>query len=136
GNVMLVAFAMGLMVAVTTVFLTRFATHRELSGLGSFFLAYAGSAFTFRLISRGWSRTVGRHRMILMGLAGHAVAMFLLPFVTNEWFFMVPAACGGFGHALLFPAVVSLGSEAFPREYRGTGTTIVMGFFDVGTFVS
>jgi MFS family permease len=136
GNVMLVAFVMGLMLAVTTVFLTRFATHKGLSGLGPFFVGYAGSAFTFRLVARQWSRTVGRHRMILLGLAGHATAMLLLPFVTSEWLFCVPAVFGGFGHALLFPAVVSLGSEAFPREYRGTGTTIVMGFFDVGTFVS
>ena len=136
GNVMLVAFVMGLMLAVTTVFLTRFATHRGVEGLGPFFLGYATSAFTFRLISRGWSRTVGRHRMILLGLSGHAAAMLLLPFVTSGWHFTLPALFGGFGHALLFPAVVSLGSEAFPREYRGTGTTIVMGFFDVGTFVS
>jgi len=136
GNVILVALVMGTMLAVTTVFLTRFATQRGLSGLGPFFAAYAGSAFTFRLVTRGWSRTVGRHRMILLGLAGHAVAMLLLPFVTNEWLFAVPALFGGFGHALLFPAVVSLGSEAFPVQYRGTGTTLVMGFFDVGTFAS
>jgi MFS family permease len=136
GNVMLVAFVMGLMLAVTTVFLTRFATYRHLSGLGPFFAAYAGSAFTFRIASRGWSRTIGRHRMILLGVAGHAVAMTLLPFVTTEWLFAIPAVFGGFGHALLFPCVVSLGAEAFPREYRGTGTTLVMGFFDVGTFVS
>lgn len=136
GNVMLVAFVMGLMLAVTTVFLTRFATYRHLSGLGPFFAAYAGSAFTFRIASRGWSRTIGRHRMILLGVAGHATAMLLLPFVTTEWLFAIPAVFGGFGHALLFPCVVSLGSEAFPREYRGTGTTLVMGFFDVGTFVS
>lgn len=136
GNVMLVAFAMGTVFAVTTIFLTRFATHRDLSGIGPFFAAYAGSAFTFRLVARGWSRTIGRHRMILLGLAGHTVAMLLLPFVTTEWLFVPPAILGGFGHALLFPAVVSLGSEAFPQEYRGTGTTLVMGFFEVGTFAS
>jgi MFS family permease len=136
GNVMLVAFVMGLMLAVTTVFLTRFATERHLSGIGPFFVGYAGSAFTFRVLARKWSRSIGRHKMILLGLAGHSVAMLLLPFVTTEWMFAIPALAGGFGHALLFPAVVSLGSEAFPREYRGTGTTIVMGFFDVGTFVS
>lgn len=136
GNVILVAFVMGLMFAVTTVFLTRFATARELSGLGPFFASYAISAFTFRMASRNWSRTVGRHRMIFWGLSGHIAAMLVLPFVTSEWLFTLPAIFAGFGHALLFPAVISLGSEAFPREYRGTGTTIVMGFVDVGTFVS
>ena len=135
GNVILVACVMGLMLAVTTVFLTRFATHRGI-GLGPFFAGYGASAFAFRVLSRNWSRTVGRHRMILLGLAGHTVAMLLLPFVSREWEFAIPAAFGGFGHALLFPAVVSLGSERFPREYRGTGTTLVLGFFDVGTFAS
>ena len=136
GNVMLVAFAMGTMLAVTTVFLTRFATHRGLAGLGPFFGAYSVSAFTFRLVSRHWSHTVGRHRMILLGLGGHCVAMLLLPFVHREWHFIVPALLGGFGHALLFPAVVSLGSEPFPLAYRGTATTLVLGFFEVGLFVS
>lgn len=136
GNVLLVAFIMGMMVAVTTVFLTRFATYHGMDGIGTFFMGYAVSAFFFRVTSRGWSRTVGRHRMILMGLAGHTAAMLLLPIATTPLLFAVPAVFGGFGHALLFPAVVSLGSEAFPRKFRGTGTTVVMGFFDVGTVVS
>src|SRR5688500_3510257 len=87
GNVMLVALGMGLMLAVTTVFLTRFATERNLGGIGPFFVAYAGSAFTFRIVARNWSRSIGRHKMILLGLAGHAVAMLLLPFVTTDWMF-------------------------------------------------
>lgn len=136
GNVLLVAFVMGMMVAVTTVFLTRFATYHGMDGIGTFFMGYAISAFFFRVTSRGWSRSVGRHRMILMGLAGHTAAMLLLPVATTPLLFAVPALFGGFGHALLFPAVVSLGSEAFPRKFRGTGTTVVMGFFDVGTVVS
>ena len=136
GNVMLAAFAMGLVQSVTTVFLTRFATQRELSGLGPFFVTYALSAFTFRIISRNWSRSLGRHRMILGGLLGHIVGLLGLPFVSTEWQFALPAIAGGFGHALLFPAVVSLGSEAFPLQYRGTGTTLVIGFFDVGMFAS
>ena len=136
GNVLSVAFVMGMTLAVTTVFLTRFATHHGMSGIGPFFMGYAISAFIFRIASRGWSRTIGRHRMILMGLVGHTAAMFMLPFATTTLLIMVPAVFGGFGHALLFPAVVSLGSEAFPRKFRGTGTTVVMGFFELGVVVS
>jgi predicted MFS family arabinose efflux permease len=44
-------------------------------------------------------------------------------------------ACG-FGHAVLFPSVVSLGTEVFPREYRGSGTTIILGFTEVGAMIS
>ena len=135
GAVMLVAVLMGVCISVTTVFLTRYATHRGLMGIGTFFSAYAIAAFMIRIMTRHWSRTVGRHRMVLVGVTGHFIGLVVLPEVTAEWQFIFPAACCGLGHALLFPAVVSLGAGAFPREYRGTGTTVVLGFFDLGTAV-
>ena len=73
GSVISVAATMGLGFAVTTVFLTRFAAEMDLRGVGTFFGGYAVSAFTVRLISRNWSVTIGRHRMVVMGLLGHAV---------------------------------------------------------------
>ncbi|GIW82057.1 MAG: hypothetical protein KatS3mg105_3864 [Gemmatales bacterium] len=110
---------MGVGVTVTTVFLTRFSTYLQsaghgIQGIGTFFTIYASSAFVFRILTRQWSRTVGRHRMILSGLVGQALGYCLLPFVASDWHFILPAICCGWGHALLFPAVVSLGSGAFP----------------------
>ena len=49
-----------------------------------------------------------------------------------EWALTIPALIIGFGHALLFPAVVSLGTRRYPKRYRGTGTTLTLAFFDVG----
>ena len=74
--------------------------------------------------------------MILYGLVANAAGQALLPLVTSGFYFGIPALCCGFDHALLFPAVISLGSGAFPRRYRGTGTTIILGFFDVGALIS
>jgi MFS family permease len=135
GPVVLIALMMGIGFVVTTVFLTRHATELELAGIRTFFTSYAVSAFLFRMVSRTWSRTMGRHRMILMGLAGHCVGHLLLCTVSREWHLVLPAICCGFGHSLLFPCVVSLGSGAFPPEYRGTGTAITLGFMDLGVFL-
>jgi MFS family permease len=133
GNVVFVAIMMGVSLTVTTVFLTRFATHLGMkNAVGTFFTGYALFAFFFRISTRNWSYSIGRHRMILLGLSGHAVGHALIPFVTVEWQFLGPAIICGFGHALLFPAVVSLGSGRFPPENRGTGTTLVLGFVDLG----
>ena len=136
GNVTLVGMAMGLGFAVTTVFLTRFATDRGLTGIGPFFVGYAISAFTFRILTRRWSAWVGRHRMIQFGLAGQFVGLCALPLVTQGWQLVPPAISFGFGHALLFPAVVSLGTETFPLPNRGTGSTLILGFFDFGMLVT
>ncbi len=136
GPVVLVALMMGVGFVVTTVFLTRHATELGLPGIRTFFTAYPASAFVFRIVSRTWSRTMGRHRMILLGLAGHCLGHLWLCRVTTEWDLIIPAIGCGFGHALLFPCVVSLGAGAFPPEYRGSGTTITLGFMDLGVFFS
>ena len=141
GYSVLAALMMGVGFTVITVFLTRFTTYlqtagSDVNGIGTFFTGYASSAFVFRLATRRWSLSVGRHRMILAGLAGHCVGHCLLPFVTSDWHFIVPSIACGWGHALLFPAVISLGAGAFPQEYRGTGTTLVLGFTEVGAMIS
>lgn len=136
GSVISVAATMGLGFAVTTVFLTRFAAEMNLRGVGTFFGGYAVSAFAVRLISRNWSITIGRHRMVVMGLLGHAAGHTILPFITQEWHFLIPAVLCGFGHALLFPCIVSLGSDAFPTQYRGTATTVTLGAIDLGMLVT
>ncbi len=134
---MLVAFVMGLMLAVTTVFLTRFATaatsrrHRSvLRRLRRFGVHVPHRRAKLEPVDRPSQDDPAGPGGPCGGDAAAAIrddGLACSPFLRS---------LGGFGHALLFPAVVSLGSEAFPREYRGTGTTIVMGFFDVGTFVS
>jgi len=135
GTVVLVAMIMGLGVVVTTVFLTRFATLRGIDGIGVFFSGYAISAFGFRLLASTWSRSIGRHWMLVWGLAGHTLGHFLLVFATSGWHFILPSIICGFGHSLLFPAVVSLGAGAFPQEARGAGTAIILAFVDFGQFV-
>ena len=133
GMIILVAMMMGLSFIVVSVFLTRFSTYRGLGGIGWFFTGYATSAFLFRLATRNWSRLYGRHSMVVAGLIGHALGQLAFPWVTTQWQLLIPSALAGFGHALLFPAVISLGAGVFPKQYRGTGTTLVLGFVDLGS---
>ena len=135
GAVIVAAMTMGLGVTATQTFLTRFATHQNIEGIGAFFTGYAISAFVFRLLVQNWSRTIGRHWMLVRGLMGHTVGHLILAFVTDWWHFIPASILCGFGHALLFPAVVSLGSGAFPKECRGTGTAIILGFTDFGSLI-
>lgn len=134
--VLIVTVLMGMGFAVTMTFLTRYATELNLSGIRTFFTAYAITAFTMRMIARQWSKTMGRHRLITMGLLGHAVGHFLMTFVHSDFQLIPPAMCLGFGHALLFPCVVSMGAGAFPEQYRGTGTTVTLAAIDFGTILT
>jgi MFS family permease len=133
GPIVLVAVAMGAGFVVTTVFLTRFATAMHLRGIALFFLPYSLTAFGCRWLFRDWGTSFGRHKMVLWGLAGMTAGNLLFLPVTSDWLFVLPAVVCGFGHSLLFPAVVSIGAGRFPVEYRGSGTTLVLGFTELGT---
>jgi MFS family permease len=135
GRIVVVAIMMGMGLASTTVFLTRMTTGRELGGIGTFFLGYCISAFIFRVAAAGWAKILGRYRLVVMGLSGHAAGHFILAYASETWHLIPAAMLAGFGHALLFPCVVSIGSGRFPREYRGTGTSIVLAFIEVGVAV-
>jgi MFS family permease len=133
GPIIVVAVAHGTSFVVTTVFLTRYSTAMDFRGITMFFLPYSVTAFACRWIFRGWGTSYGRHRMVLWGLAGMAVGQSLFLTVTAEWLLLLPAMVCGFGHALLFPAIVSIGAGRFPIQYRGSGTTLVLGFTELGT---
>ncbi|MEZ6049019.1 MAG: MFS transporter [Planctomycetaceae bacterium] len=136
GWILLVSWTMGVCFTATSLFLSRYATELGLKAIGTYFTSYALSALIFRLACRDWSRTVGRHRMVLFGLGSHAIGYAILPSLTQEWQFIIPALFSGFGHAILFPAVVSLGSGSFRKEWRGIGTNVILGGFDLGSVTS
>jgi MFS family permease len=105
----------------------------ELGGIAPFFLVYSLTAFACRWIFRDWGTSFGRHGMVLWGLGSLTVGQLLFLAVSSGWLWMLPAVVCGFGHALLFPAIVSIGAGRFPIQYRGTGTTLVLGFTELGT---
>jgi MFS family permease len=135
GALVVVALAMGLAQTVPQTFLALFASHHGFSGLRSFFLVYASTAFVLRVVGRHWPQRMGRGNAILLGLSGTATSMVLYLTVGREGQLVVPALVAGAAHALLFPSAVSLGADAFPDLHRGTGITLLLGFIDLGMLV-
>lgn len=136
GLVVFVAMTMGLTFTVSSVYLVRFNGHANLGGIGTFWTTYAICAFTFRLRTAALSRTVGRYKLITFGLTAQGLGIWAMVPCTEWWHLMFSAAVCGLGHALLFPSIVSLGSGAFPAEYRGSGTNLILGCLDFGGALS
>ena len=136
GVCLLPALMMGAGFACTSTYLTRFVTESNWSGIGPFFFAYAITAFSTRMVSRTWPARFGRHKLILSGCCAQAIGFASFAAVTAPWLLILPGIFVGFGHAVLFPSVVSLGAGRFPKESRGTGTMLTMGFFDVGFLIT
>lgn len=136
GLVVVVAMAMGLVFMVASLYLVRFNQHEHFGGIATYWTTYAVTAFTFRVGTAALSQRVGRYRLILFGLLAQGLGLWALIPVSEWWHLLFSATLCGFGHALLFPSIVSLGSGTFPARYRGSGTNLILGCFDLGAGVS
>jgi MFS family permease len=132
GTIAIVAMMMGMALVVPATFLTLFRDYRGLEGIGKFFWFYAPTAILMRLAGRRWQEQIGRRFAAFLGLLSLMSSMLLYLLVQTEWGLALPALAAGTGQALLFPAVTTLGAEAFPERNRGTGTTLILGFVDIG----
>jgi MFS family permease len=151
GFVLLVAIAVGAGISMPTTYLRPFTEELGIEFVGLFFSVYAVTAFMARITSARLPSLLGTRPMILWGLTFLAASMLLylllsaaaallpetLPWKPRLVYVMlvIPALAAGTAHALLFPSVVSSASTSFPVRYRGLGTTLVMGFFDMGTLI-
>lgn len=151
GFVLLVAIAVGAGISMPTTYMRPFTDELGIKTVGLFFSVYAVTAFTARIASARLPSLLGTRPMILCGLTALAGSMllYMLLNVAGAWIaegfawkqqivyalLVIPALAAGTAHAFLFPSVVSSASTRFPVRYRGLGTTLVMGFFDMGTLL-
>ena len=136
GLIVGVAMAMGLVFTVPSLFLVRFNQHEQFGGISTYWTTYALTAFAFRVKTAALSRQIGRYRLILFGLLSQGLGLWALIPVSAWWHLLFSAVLCGFGHALLFPSIVSLGTQPFPARYRGSGTNLTLGCFDLGAGIS
>ncbi len=130
------AAAMGAGFSIPMIFLRPFAIESQLNGVGLFFFVYASTGFVTRLASRSLFSRFGNRPWICAGLTLLTISYLgFIPVVTT-WQLIFPAVIAGAAHALLFPSVMSEGTRAFPRQYLGVATALMLTMFDVGTFVS
>lgn len=136
GLVVCVSMAMGIVFTVPSLFLVRFNQHEHFGGIAGYWTTYALAAFLFRIRTAALSQQIGRYKLILFGLMAQGLGLWSLIPVSQSWHLLLSAALCGFGHALLFPSIVSLGAGSFPARYRGSGTNLTLGCLDLGVGIS
>jgi len=142
GSILLVDFAFGVCMTAPFVFVASFIDRESLdmpgiSGIGLFFLFYAGVAILVRLSSRRLPDRIGPERVLLCGILLMSIGMlcFSLVHAGNPWMISIPALLTGAGHSLMFHTMTSLTLQPFPLAVRGTGSAIALMMLDLGTFI-
>ncbi|MFV2066483.1 MAG: MFS transporter, partial [Pirellulales bacterium] len=135
GKLILMGLMMGIGVGLPGTFLRPFAESLGISTIGTFFGVYAVTAFGLRMATRRLPERIGIRPTILLGMVCLAGSLLLYLVVQSPWQLAIPAVVAGAAHALLFPSVVAGCSQTFPDRYRGLGTTLGLGAFDLGNLI-
>lgn len=62
----------------------------------------------------------------------YAVALFIIPFVSNLWLLLIPTTIFGIGLGIGFPSIQTLLAQLAPREYLATVISVNGTFFGLG----
>ena len=132
GAILLVGVAFCMVLSWQLTFLERLAEARGFMNIKVFFLTYGPTAILLRIVCRRVPERLGRTRTLVGGLLLQGVGVLCLVAIHTEWQLILPALLMGAGHCFVFPSMVDLSAERLPPEYRGTGTSLILGAGDLG----
>lgn len=135
GPICIVALVMGIGFGLPSAFVRPYAAQLGIEQIAVFFTTYAATAFVVRIFTFRWPQRIGVPAMVLTGIVFQTANMFAYLAVDNVWMFTLPAFLQGVAHAFLFPSIMAGGSAAFPPQYRGFATALMMGMMDLGMLV-
>jgi len=132
GAILLVGIAFCMVLSWQLTFLERLAEARGFMNIKMFFLTYGPTAILLRIVCRRVPERLGRSRTLVGGLLLQGIGVLCLVGIRTEWQLILPALLMGAGHCFVFPSMVDLSAERLPPEYRGTGTSLILGAGDLG----
>ncbi|MDR7078504.1 DHA1 family multidrug resistance protein-like MFS transporter [Neobacillus niacini] len=102
---------------------------------GLFIAIFAGAQFIFSPIAGKWTDQYGRRKMIIYGLAGLTLSMFIFYASNSIWVLYASRAVGGIGCAMLVPAIFAYIADITTIEQRARGNSLVSAAMSLGIVV-
>jgi DHA1 family multidrug resistance protein-like MFS transporter len=96
---------------------------------------FAGAQLIFSPIAGKWADQYGRRMMIIYGLIGLTLSMFVFYAVNSIWLLYASRVIGGIGAALLIPAIFAYVADITTMEQRAKGNSLVSAAMSLGIVV-
>ncbi|MBZ5751141.1 MULTISPECIES: MFS transporter [Metabacillus] len=96
---------------------------------------FAGAQLIFSPIAGKWTDQYGRRKMIIYGLIGLTLSMFVFYAFDNIWVLYASRVIGGVGAALLIPAIFAYVADITTLEQRAKGNSLVSAAMSLGIVV-
>ncbi|WP_340701296.1 MFS transporter [Brevibacillus borstelensis] len=96
---------------------------------------FAGSQLVFSPIAGKWADQYGRRKMIIYGLAGLTLSMFVFYSFDSIWWLYASRVIGGIGAALLIPAIFAYIADITTLDQRAKGNSLVSAAMSLGIVI-
>lgn len=96
---------------------------------------FAGAQLIFSPFAGKWADQYGRKKMIVYGLAGLTLSMFIFYASDSIWWLYASRVIGGVGAALLVPAIFAYIADITTLEQRAKGNSFVSAAMSLGIVV-
>ncbi|MBM6618985.1 MFS transporter [Bacillus suaedaesalsae] len=96
---------------------------------------FAGAQLIFSPIAGKWTDQYGRRIMIIIGLIGLTLSMFVFYAFDSIWWLYISRVIGGIGAALLIPAIFAYVADITTMEQRAKGNSFVSASMSLGIVV-
>jgi MFS transporter, DHA1 family, multidrug resistance protein len=132
-NMFIAIGSFGIIIPILPAYLESIGQGGTAAGL--FIAIFAGAQFLFSPIAGKWTDQYGRRKMIIYGLAGLTLSMFIFYAVDSIWLLYASRAVGGIGCAMLVPAIFAYVADITTMEQRAKGNSYVSAAMSLGIVV-
>ncbi|MET0785923.1 MAG: MFS transporter [Paenisporosarcina sp.] len=96
---------------------------------------FAGAQFIMSPIAGKWADQFGRRKMIIAGLTGLTISMFVFYFSDSIWVLYFSRVIGGVGAALLIPAIFAYVADITTMDQRAKGNSYISAAMSLGIVI-
>lgn len=96
---------------------------------------FAGAQLLFSPIAGKWADQYGRRKMIISGLIGLTLSMFIFYWSDTVWWLYLSRVIGGIGAALLIPAIFAYVADITSMAQRAKGNSYVSAAMSLGIVI-
>ena len=96
---------------------------------------FAGAQFIMSPIAGKWADQIGRRKMIIAGLSGLTLSMFVFYFSDSIWILYASRVIGGVGAALLIPAIFAYVADITTMDQRAKGNSYISAAMSLGIVI-
>lgn len=96
---------------------------------------FAGAQLIFSPIAGKWADQYGRRLMIIYGLIGLSLSMFIFYWFDSIWFLYLSRVIGGIGAALMVPAIFAYVADITTMAQRAKGNSLISAAMSLGIVI-